>query len=474
MYSALVLSTIVYVLINLLIGFWKLRSTDYRSWIAGQKSFSSWWISISLVGSVVGGGMFFTVVQMSYEAGTAVLALPLSYIIGYFLLASAVSKVRRVLDEQGKLTLFELVQSRLGAGAAAGLVVAAMSLIYLGMYFFILAGQFTVLAHFYRAIFGVSERTAWVLSLGVAGLSTLIYSFLGGIKKDIMSDVFQVTLSSLGLLTVACFLCIAPWQTAELPAEYLSGRAYGLVFPVAVFLFFAPSFLARMDYWQRMIACRSSAEAKRALFWSLPLVIAAYLVLCALGVYVRVHAAGELPQGATIWGLNYLLPSWAFVVVVLALYAAVMSAADTMLSVCTVSAYQLVGPFSSRMKKHPLASLRLLSVACGLGAAFLVIRAPDIVDLFVGAFTSIVILSPALAWIIFGRRVSNWAVLVSLILGYGSFLVCFLPFPELRKHAFIIGALAAVLPIAGKMAWERLSRGGGPGERQGSSALDAG
>ena len=449
----LMAATAGYVAINLMIGFWKLRATTYESFISGRGCFDWKWISISLVGSVVGGGMFFSVVQMAYEAGTVILCLPLAYLLGYGLLLAALPKVQALSEAAGVLSLYDVVSHRLAGQRIGRAVLVVLSLIFFGMYFFILAGQFTVLARFYESMFCISSRAAWLLSLGVIGASTLAYTIIGGIKKDIASDLCQVCLSFLGLLLIGYYLGRLPLGAVDaLPPQYLAGTGYGPGFVAGVLLFFSPSFLARFDYWQRLMACRSPAEARRALCWSLPPILIAYVVLGGLGMYVRMNAPANLHTDPTVWGLQQLMPREAFLVVAIALYAAVMSAADTMLNVCTVSLQRLLGSALPALARREVRTLRWLSLAVGLGASCVVLAAPDLVDLFVGAFSSIVIASPAIGYLLFVKSPRASAALSSLLVGYGSFLALFIAVAGMRKVAFVAGTVNACL-VLGLTVW---------------------
>ena len=87
MLMPVVLTTIVYVLLSLGVGLWQSKNRTFSEFVAAPNSFGTFFIALSIMGTVVGGAMFFTVAQMGYEAGFAVLSLPISYLLGYVLLS---------------------------------------------------------------------------------------------------------------------------------------------------------------------------------------------------------------------------------------------------------------------------------------------------------------------------------------------------------------------------------------------------
>lgn len=438
--------------VNLAIGLWRFRSTDYESFISARNQVGSSVLSLSIGGTAIGGGMFFAVSQMGYEAGIAVLSLPLSYVIGYLLLLKSIPRIRNFLHEANGNTLYDLIFHRLGEEQPLTKVYSNMvATVNFGMYFFMLAGQFTILATFYSFVLGVPSYVAWLLSLGVVAGSTFIYSIVGGIKKDIATDVFQVSVVAIGLLITVFYLVRVPIaEYQNVPSSHFDMSGYGVLFPIGVLLFYSPAFVGRYDYWQRIIAAQTEQKAKKALWGSIPIIFVAYIVFCMLGIYARSHGPSIDTQYSGIWSLKNMLPKLPFMAVLLSFYAAIMSTADTLLNISSVSLHSIITKLAgNRGKKlsNNLWSVRAVAIFVGLGASSVVMLAPDIVDLIVGGFSSIAILSPGLAVILFSKKPSSMAVTLSLGLGYSVFIIIFATVPGLRKYAFIAGVLCACLPI---------------------------
>lgn len=441
------LATILYIVANLLIGFWRLRSTDYASFVSSKGTFGWLALTLSLAGTVVGGGMFFAVGQMGFEAGIAVLALPVSYILGYMILGVAIPHLRRLLSECDGNTLYDVLQYRLNSDdRRTSVYVWLISAVTFAMYFFMFAGQFSILATFYISVVGVSRTVAWAVALGVVGSATIVYSVAGGLKKDILTDILQVIVVLVGSIVACFFLCREPIAAfTNVPENHFNMMGYGIAFPIGVLLFFSPAFVGRFDYWQRVIAARDARQAKLSLWGSLPFVFFAYVVFAMLGIYARSQNPDILPANAAIWALRHLLPGTSFLVVVIALYAAVMSTSDTLLNVSTVSLHHLVCSTLKIERRLPLA--RLLAVVVSVLASLTVLVAADFVDLIVGGFSSLVILTPSVLYILLAKRPAHLAAILSVAIGYTCFLAIFVLVEGLRKYAFMPGFLIAGVPI---------------------------
>lgn len=464
MIVAVAIATLVYLVANLVIGFWRWKSSSTADYVSGGQAFGAGSLTLSFAGTAIGGGMIFVVAQAGFEAGTAILALPISYILGYLLLHLSIPKIRRLLENTNGVSLYDIVDARVAtdkAGKSALHVLIAI--VNFGMFFFMLAGQFSILATFFEFVLEVNAAIAWGLSLGVIGGSTLVYAVVGGLRKDIATDTIQVISIGCAIIILMFFadrVLDAQWST--IPAAHWTMTGYGIVFPLAVLLFFSPAFIARFDYWQRIIAARDDRSAKLGIWWSLVPISIAYVVFCALGIYARANEPSAEAADAAMVAFEHLLPQWAFVVVLLGVYGAVMSTADTLLNVATVSLYSLVARRGALAAGGPkaLARLRGLALVVGLAAGGTVLVAPDAVELIIAGFSSLVILAPSVVALIFHKRPSAKALAWSVGLGYGVFVLGFALLPDLRKSIFVAGFLVALLPVGLWLGSQALLRKG--------------
>lgn len=126
-----------------------------------------------------------------------------------------------------------------------------------------------------------------------------------------------------------------------------------------------------------------------------------------------------------------------------------MSTADTALNIATISFSRLLKKETWRKyldsKEHEKQLLKLIKVSALLIGLFSVVIAflfPNIVDLFVAAFTALLILALATFALLFSKKPNSTAAFYSIVLGFVIFLVAF---PFLPKVSFVAGTFVSIL-----------------------------
>jgi len=443
----LISGIIAYLIISFLIGFWKSKGINLADFIASRDSVGFWAILLSLVGAIVGGGMFFAVGQIGYEAGIVGYIIGFLYIVAFFLIGLAIPRIRNLFKDKNYLTLIDLVDGEYKSKKTT----FVFAIVNFFIYFFMLAAQFLVLGTFLNFFAGIQLTYAILLiAMVVAGINIIIYSVVGGIRKDIATDVFQMILVFIGsLLLVSLLFKPTTWTNiSTLPATYFTGLGYDAVFLVGIVLFLIPLLFVRLDFWQRILAAKNEKVARKAFFIAGPLTFLFYFIFTTVGMYAKSLGIPEA-KIATLGLLNQVFTGIPFVIVILAFLAAVMSTADTALNVATVSFSRLFKRetwheylASQEHDKQLLKLVKILALLIGLVSVVVAFLIPDIVDLFVASFSSILILAPAIFALLFSKRPNSKAAFYSIVLGFLVFLGLFIFIP---KESFVAGIFISIL-----------------------------
>ncbi len=453
MIAILALTTIFFITINTVIGIYRKAGTDFSTFVSFKGQSSNLSIMLSIVGTVIGGGMFFSIGEMGFQAGVAPLSIALSYIIGFGLLSLIIPKIRMIAEKDGVDTFYDVMMEKLGKGNHSTHYQIGLAVITCLMYFFMLSGQFLILGSFYAYFLNIELRYIILITVVVVAIATLTYSVLGGLKKDIATDIFQTITIFLAIVITIVFIVVeSSWESLNsLPDQYFDGTGYGIIFPIGVLVFFSPAFVGRYDFWQRIISAKDSNAAKRSLWFSIIPIIIAYCVFVFLGMYAKANSAGDdIANISVLWSVENILPTWAFAVVGIGLYGAVMSTADTLLNVSSVSLWKLVDIIrpDEDTPKRKLLSIRLMSFFVGIIACLLILVVPEIVLLIVGAFSSLAIITPTVLYIIFSKKPSGFIATWSLIIPYAIFITIFIFLPHLRLYAFIFGVVLSLILLS--------------------------
>ena len=456
----LIIGVIAYIIISFAIGLWKSKGINLAGFIASRNSIGFWPILLSLVATIVGGGMFFGVGQMGYEAGIIGYVIGACYIVGFILLGLAIPKIRKLFENKNYLSMIDMVDGEYKSHKTT----IAFAIVNFFIFFFILAAQFLVLGTFLNFFAGVQLTYAILLvAMVVAGLNIIVYSIVGGIKKDIATDVFQMIMIIVGsLLLISILFKPTTWTSiSTLPAIYFTGLGYGAVFLIAAVIFFIPLIFVRFDFWQRILAAENEKVARKAFFVAGPLTFIFYLIFTTIGMYAK---SSGIPD-AKIATLGLITQSFSgafYVIIILAFLAAVMSTADTALNVASVSFARLFKREKwtkyLETKEHDKDLLKFTKVSatiiglCSVVVAFII---PNLVDLLVASFTALLILAPTTFALLFSKRPNATAAFYSMTFGFIVFigLISFIP-----KEAFVVGVIVSILTyfIVNKLSKRKL------------------
>ena len=452
--TIIILTVLLYFVASFIIGIWQTRRINFQRFVAARNTTNFIPLLFTLLGIIVGGGMFFTVGQIGYEAGITGYVVGISYFIGFVIIGFLVPIIRRIASKKNYLTLIDLIEDKYEKQATRKVSLSHLfAFINFLIFFFMLAAQFVVLGIFLKYFFGIHLYQGVMLAAGmIAVFDILIYSVVGGIQKDIATDVLQVSLIILGSIFITLlFIRSSTWSIINtLPSTYFTGMGYGPLFTLGAIIFLAPAFLVRLDMWQRIITAKTTKTAQWAFFAAAPLTLFFYFLFTNVGMYSKAIGA---PQAnvATLWMLSKLFTDYRYALIIVAFLAAVMSSADTFLHVASISFVKFLKKglwYRYTHQENPtnegkslLRRLRLSTLGIGLSAVIITFLLPNLVDLFISAFSMLLICAPAVLAAIFSEKPNEKAAFHSMLWGFTlSFgLIWFIP-----KIAFVPGIILSL------------------------------
>lgn len=457
----LTLFLVLYVLAQVAIGVWAGRGakseTDY--YLGGRgvgflpltlSIFATWFGAETILGSaaaIAEGGL------------SGARAEPFGYAICLVLMALFVAKPIR---KSNYVTISDFFRERYGKKAeiASAVVSVIISVIWAG-------AQLLAVAAILETVVGIP---GYVTLLAAAGI-VIFYCYFAGLKGDIATDVVQGVFLMIGI--VILFLAVAGRAggiealLASIKPEQLRLVAEG------------ESLFARIDNWMipvigslvtqealtRFLAARSTRTAQTACLAAACL----YLALGMLPVLIGLGGTHLQVPGAV--GDNYipamaleLLPHFMAIVLVGALFSAILSTVDSnLLAVSSLVSINLMRKsHERRSEKEQLQIARMTTVLAGLGALLVAFSGSNIYELL--AMTSIFGQGGILVATMIGLR-SNFggssAALASLFACVAFNLATLLLLPmmdAMNEGATAAKAFAAVLagdvePIDGFFLW---------------------
>jgi len=417
-------------IINIFIAFIRKGGKDISLLVysADPNKYNYLIIALTITGTIVGGGMFLAVGQMGYESKYIGLVLGTIYIVGLGLLGFFAKKIRELMENYKIYTLLDFLSINYNRK-----VVMQFTIVNFLMYLFLLASQFVAIFQFLSFINSKIENHLIPYSLVMLAIVALfLYPVIGGLRKDIQTDIIQMVI----IFIVSLLIIIKLFQNNVIENVYttnqftsMGNNGYGVTFIIGAILFLTPSFFIRMDMWQRIITARTEKDARYG-FWiagALSFVFFALFTLIGSNANILKFDDSRFATLNTIYVLFNNPVVLGFIVG--GLFAAVLSTSDTLINNASIFATKLLFPktnFSLEETKNNklLKFSRFFAVILTIVSLLLSFVVPDIVDLIIGAFSLLLIFFPTIIGLI-NKHNNSDAAFYSAFIGLLVFLISF-------------------------------------------------
>jgi SSS family solute:Na+ symporter len=409
-----------------------LRNRDLEDYYVGGRSMGWKHIGMSVVATDVGGGFSIGLGGLGYLMGLAGSWLLFTGLVGAWLAAVLlIPHVKKIDRREGLFTYPDLLRWRYGP-VAASLAAVISGIGYLGFTGGqILAGAKLASSTVFRnPVLGADPMT---FSLVVIAGITIVYTMVGGMKAVVYTDSAQWLLLLVGLIFVALPLSlheVGGWSglRASLPAGHFDILAVEPATFVNWFISIMPIWFVGMTLYQRIYACRSERDARKA--WYLAGLLEYPAMAFAgvlLGMCARVVHPGVDPESGLPLLIASILPVGAAGLVAAAYFSAIMSTADSCMMAASGNVVSDVLGRTLLRGAGEKAMLRASMIATGvvgLAAVFLASSFQTVLEIILHAYTFMVagLFVPTLG-VFYWRRGTARAAVGSMLAGGGTALL---------------------------------------------------
>jgi solute:Na+ symporter, SSS family len=429
---------VVYIAGCTLLGAWLgSRSQGLKGYFLGESNIPAWAIMISIVATETSTATFLSVPGVAYRGDFAFLQLSFGYILGRFVVATVLLPAYF----RGQIfTAYQLLQDRFG-----GPTRTTASLLFLiarslgdGLRLFLAA---TVLQHL----------TGWSIAGAIVTVAaiTVFYTFLGGMKAVIWTDVIQFSVYIVGALVALAILAAklpGGWtaliQSADAAGKFrLLDFSFDLTRPYTFWAGLIGGMVlntathgADQMMVQRYLSARSQRQAATALVASGFVIIIQFALFLFIGVSLWVFyrafppsTAMARPDDVFTYFIVHYLPTGVLGLVIAAIFSAAMGTlAGSLNSSASTIVNDLYRPFTGRNdERHLMRVARAMTVLWGgvlMAVAFGASHLEDnIVNyaLTIAGFVSGILLGLFLLGIL-TRRVGQSAAMVGVLAGLSA------------------------------------------------------
>lgn len=301
------------------------------SFFVNSRASSSLGVAFSLVVSCVGASATMGMAGQAFAVGTPAFWWLGSGAVGLVLLAVLLAgKVRK----SGCYTMPEMVDGLMGRRSRT-----LVSVIIVIAWMAILAAQYTAMSRLLFAMTGLPQL--WCLGIGFA---LIVCHTLGGQAVVIRTDRLQFYIMMGGLCLLLYWLNrVNPGWSAGVRLQAVNEHFGARELAHYVFVIGGNYLVCPMLFGRFLSASDAGAARRGGLYAGLGLALSSCLIV-AVGLACRGLLPGATAKDAVLTGaIDAALPSWAAMLVFLALISAVVSSADSCLvTAATVLSYDLL------------------------------------------------------------------------------------------------------------------------------------
>ncbi len=409
-------------------------------------------VAFSIIASCVGGSATIGMAGLAWNVGLPAFWWLGTGAIGLCILAIFLAKRVR---ESGASTLPEMVTTFIGAPARP-----LSSIIIILAWFAITAAQFSAMTSLLSPLlmdsWGLDANSAKTFGLVLGAAIVIGYACLGGQAAIIKSDMVQYVVLMLSFVVAFAFL----WKgnssaLLSTPVEMLN-EGFTLSKFTYFLLILGGSYVVCPMLFGRLLSARDEGVAKKGAFLAvLGLVLTAALIV-GLGIlcrgYVPAATAGTLPETVLTTVLFAELPAWASTLVLLGIFSALISSADSSLvTAATIAANDI-------FRSHKPSVCRWCIAGIGLGSVLLAIPGKGILSLLLMAndiYVCGVVVPVFVGMLVYGKVTLHTGIMtLAMAAGGGLGLVSALSGETFYAYAglgvALVLSLAATLPFAKK------------------------
>ena len=439
--STTILVLVIYLVIMFFVAWYFSRKESVEAYFVNKRKTNVWLMTFSTVATVVGAGATVAIVSEVYNTGISYgIALPISFIVGMFILGLAAKKIKTIGDEYGARTIVDFFEKRFDKKNRnlTGILQLFLLTIWIGV-------QAIAISSLASVLIGIDYNVA----IFVAAAITILYTAIGGLKVDIITDFIQFWIIAIVFIVMA----IVGYQHvgsfgnlfSQLPVGHLDVFAFGGVsWFVGVLLVSGFLYLGNTIHWQRIFSAENEMTAKKSFFWAIPITAFLGFIVLFLGL-ISVVLLPQVQKETAIFALmNNILPPWLVGAGFAAILAVIMSSIDSLLVGGSAIIHKALFKDRSIEAKKELFYARVLTGVFGIFGFVLAFLIPNIVTLSLIVTYLALIFVPPIYAALYSKKVSANASFYSILI---PSIVLFAMFPFLKENTFVVTVLLGVLII---------------------------
>ena len=417
------------------------RKESLSAYFLNNKKTSLWLMTFSTVATIVGAGGVVAIVSEVYNSGISYgLALPISFVAGMLILGIMAKKIKTIGDEYEAQTIVDFFAKRFDRKnkILTGILQILLLTIWIGI-------QAVAIASLASVLVGLEYEIALILS----ALVVILYTTIGGLKIDIITDFIQFWI----ILIVFLILAFIGYSEvggisnllSNVPQGHLNPFGFGGIgWMIGVIVLSGFIYLGNTTHWQRIFSADNEKTAKNSFYLSIPFVILLGFIVLFLGLVSSVLLSGIKQEFAIFLLMDKILPPSLVGIGFASILAVIMSSIDSLLIGGSTIIYRGVFDKNELNSKKKMLYARLITAIFGTIGFLVAFLIPNIITLsLLVTYLALIFVPPIIAGIYSKKTTSN-ASFYSIIIPTILLLVLF---PFLKESTFVITSPLGILMI---------------------------
>lgn len=408
----------VFFLVTFLIGIIERKKITLEDYWVNNRRTNKFVLIATVLSSFIGAGAILGNTSIAYSgAGFGTFVIVASFVVYFFIFSRFFApKIKAFGDRYNAYTVPDFLEHRYSKRAR---VAGAFTILITWLLF--LALQILAIGVFFSSIGNLNPIIATIIGGGIV----VLYTTIGGLRADIRTDIFQFIVM-LFLLIIFLPMLISKAggfnSVSNLPSSFLTGTEFAppYLFALAL-LFLGVGSLVSSELWQRAYAADTTKNAKWA-FGIGSILVLLFLTMAVLsGIYGKILLPNIDPNLIIPELLKLILPVGLFGVVIAGFLAAIMSSADTVL---LISSMTIVHDFYQKSLNKELTHRQILKISrlvtliLGIISIMVALIIFNITHLTIDAVSFYVVLAPAIIFGFYWEKASESAAFWSILLGF--------------------------------------------------------
>jgi len=432
----------IFFLIVFVIGIFERKKLTIEDYWVNSRRTNKFILVATTLSTFIGAGAILGNAGIAFSGGgLATFVIAGSYFLYFLIFAKYFApKIKEFGDANNAYTLPDYFEARYSNNVRlAGTIT---NLVSWSLY---LALQMLAIGVFVGALTGFDPTLATI----IGGAVVILYTSIGGLRADIRTDVFQFFVM---LFLLIIFLPLVMMKgggfgaIASLPQSFLIGTEFAPLYVVILaFFFLGAGALTSADMWQRAYAADTTKNVRWAMKISSALVLLFLTMATLFGIFGKILLPDTHSNLIVAELITTLLPTGLLGIVLAGFFAAIMSSADTVLLVTSMTVVHDIYQKIFRKELSPEKMLRMsrwATVTLGVIGLAVALFVFNIVHLSIEAVSFYVALLPAVVFGFYWRKATSTAALWSIILGFFT-IVAFLFIDPIQ--AFIPGLIVSFI-----------------------------